>query len=133
MNALLAWAGLHPVSFYNSMESALAAWEEEREVVLEGYLKWEESFLTGKTAWSTQEIDRKKAECQVAVDKLTKPRTAAQRKAEFMPDTLGGCMCQDANSCESNSKFAGDKWCHTNSDCLWGWDYCAEGRSSKTD
>jgi len=133
LNGLLSWAGLHPVSFYNSMESALAAWEEEREVVLEGYLHWEESFKTGATAWTEEEIERKGKECQVAVDKLTKKRAPAARKAEFVPDTLGGCMCKDQGSCGSNEKFADHEWCYTDSNCMWGWDYCAAGRSSRTD
>jgi hypothetical protein len=130
LQALLCWAGLHPVSFYNSMESALAAWEEEREVVLEGYFKWEESYLTGKTGWSQEEIDRKAHECKVAVDKVLKPRSKKDRKKEFIADTLGGCMCKNADKCETNEKFANKKWCYTDNNCLWGWDYCAEGRSS---
>jgi len=133
LQAMLAWAGLHPISFYNSMESALAAWEEQREIVLEGYFKWEESYQTGKTAWSDSEIDRKKAECQVALDKLLKKRSKADRKKEFVPDTTGGCLCKDQGTCDSNKKFANKKWCHTDENCVWGWDYCAEGRSSRTD
>jgi len=131
MQALLSWAGLHPVSFYNSMESALASWEEEREIVLEGYLKWEDGYQTGKSGWTMQEIDRKKYECQVAVDKLTKNRSAEQRKKEFQPDTLGGCTCKNADSCDSNETFANKKWCYTDDNCIWGWDYCAAGRSSR--
>jgi len=133
LSGLLSWAGLHPVSFYNSMESALVSWEEEREIVLEGYMHWEESFKTGETAWTEDEIDRKAKECQVAVDKLTKKRPPAERKAEFLPDTLGGCMCTDEKACSTNDKFADEEWCHTDSNCMWGWDYCAAGRSSRTD
>jgi len=133
LNGLLSWAGLHPVSFYNSMESALAAWDEEREIVLEGYLHWEESYKTGATAWTEEEIDRKGKECQVALDKLLKKRSPAQRKAEFIPDTLGGCLCKDAGSCTSNERFADKEWCYTDNNCLWGWDYCAAGRSSRKD
>jgi len=133
LQALLSWAGLHPISFYNSMESALAAWEEEREIVLEGFFKWEESYQTGKTAWSDSEINRKKKECQVALDKLLKNRSPAERKAEFIPDTTGGCLCSDPDTCEKNSKFADMKWCYTDQNCVWGWDYCAGGRSSKKD
>jgi len=130
LQALLSFVGLHPVSFYNSMESALCSVEEMREKVLEGYFKWEDAYLHGRTGWTLPEMEKKRAECTRAIRQLD----GKEKKNNFgavegqKPDTQGGCMCQDVGQCESNPLFNGKKWCYADGYCTWKWDYCAGGR-----
>jgi hypothetical protein len=131
LNMLLSWAGLHPVSLYNTMESALSSKVEERQRVLQGYFQWEQSYLnvqSGKgTSWTLPVIAEKNKECQVAIDALFGRIRAPTNM--FLPDTEGGCMCKNVRDCHSNSKRDGRPWCNTDSSCTWDWDYCArEGR-----
>jgi len=131
MQGLLSWFGLHPVSYYNSMESALTAVEEEREVLMEAMLKWEESYKSGKTAWTDDQIDRKRKECEIVTDNLLKPYGPGAPPRPWQPDTHGGCMCEDVNSCGNNQHYNGQQWCFTDNNCFWRWDYCAAGRSNQ--
>jgi len=130
LQTLLSFVGLHPVSFYNSMESALCSVEEMKEKVLEGYFKWEEAFNNGATGWTLEEMNRKGGECKRALQQLN----GQTNKDNFgavpgqKPDTTGGCMCERVSECESNPTFNGKHWCFTDSFCTWKWDYCAGGR-----
>jgi len=130
LQTLLSFVGLHPVSFYNSMESALCSVEEMKEKVLEGYFMWETVYHTGKTGWSIPEMNRKGSECKRA----TKQLEGKEKKYNFgavegqKPDTNGGCRCEDVSSCDSNPTFNGKRWCYTDGYCTWKWDYCAGGR-----
>jgi len=137
LDTLLSWVGLHPVSFYNSMESALASVDEMREKILEGYLKWEEAMRNiqdnkdFKSGWTLDAINIKNKECKVAIDALWGRGPAPDDGAgmpSMIPDTQGGCMCIDAKTCDSNEMFQNTQWCYTNSHCTWKWDFCAPGR-----
>jgi len=125
MQGLLSWAGLHPISYYNSMESALTAVEEEREVVLEALFKWEHALSKGETGWTDAEIDRKRQECEKVTKDLLSPSKKDGRP--WQPDTNGGCMCVDVNTCSSNA-YNEQEWCYTDENCFWKWDYCVPGR-----
>jgi len=132
MQGLLSWAGLHPISYYNSMESALACVEDERLIVLEAMAHWEESYLTKATAWPRSEIDRKGRECDVATRYLLEPAGAGEKRP-WQPDTNGGCLCVSVNSCHTNPLYNGRPWCNTDENCFWKWDYCVGGRSRTDD
>lgn len=128
LQLLLSYVGLHPVNFYNSMESALCSVEEQRQKVLEGFFRWEETLQNlenGKqpaTAWNLDNINKKNEECKAAIEALEGTRETN----EFVPDTIGGCMCVDAKECDNSHKCA-----TSSSSCTWRWDYCAKGRSSR--
>jgi len=109
LQGLLSWAGLHPISYYNSMESALTSVDQEREVVLEAYFKWETAYQTGRSAWTIEEINRKRHECDVATRNLLEPRKAGEKRP-WQPDTQGGCLCVKPETCDTNPKWDGDGW-----------------------
>lgn len=128
LQSMLCEIGLHPVLLYNLMESALGSVQEERQKVIEGFYKWEEAYTTGQSGWSISAIEARGKECEVAIGQLmgTVPANGA-----VVPDTLGGCMCQDASTCETNPLTDGKQWCTADNKCIWTWDICAPGRSSK--
>jgi hypothetical protein len=130
LQVLLSWIGLHPVSFYNSMESALCSVEEMKEKVLEGYFHWETAYHQGHTAWTVPEMEKKGEECKRAIGQLDgkTPKYNFGAVPGQKPDTQGGCMCEDVSTCDSNGGFNGKLWCHTDAYCTWKWDYCAGGR-----
>jgi len=137
LDMLLCYIGLHPISFYNSFESAFATSEEMYEKVAEGLFKWEEAYnnlLAGKTnitGWTRDAIRRKNVECLIAVNAvLGKPLPEFIATRPFVPDTMSGCMCEDSKSCETNPKRNGQQWCDADHNCTWQWDVCAPGRSS---
>jgi len=139
LDTLLSWVGLHPVLFYNSMESALASVAEMREKVLEGYYMWEQAILNIElkaqyvSGWTLEAIKKKNKECKASMDALfgrgPPPEDLAGVPA-FVADTEGGCLCLDAQSCEQNRKFNDKQWCYTTPECTWKWDFCAPGRPS---
>jgi len=133
LQTLLSFVGLHPVSFYNSMESALCSVEEMKEKVIEGYFRWEETYHTGRTGWTMQQMDKKAGECKRAIAQIQGRETKDNFGAVpgQKPDTMGGCMCENVSQCENNPRFNGRQWCFTDNFCTWKWDYCAGGRRQK--
>jgi len=131
LDTLLCHIGMHPVAFYNSMESALSSVDEMKEKVLEGMSMWEKTILNIEekkkpaTGWTLPAIKEKNKECKQAIAKLWGKKPA---DGDFIPDTEGGCMCKNVAQCDSTKPYDGGKWCYTTADCTWKWDFCAPGR-----
>jgi len=144
LDTLLSWVGLHPILFYNAMESALSSVDDMREKILEGYRRWEEAMdniekgekpANGHhSSWTLEKIKVKNKECKAAIDALwgkAPPADDGSGSQATVPDTQGGCFCIDSSTCDTNEAFANEKWCFVNSDCTWKWDFCAPGRQKQ--
>lgn len=128
LQAMLVEIGLHPVSLYNLMESALGSVEEERQRVIEGFFKWEEAYNTGESGWTVPAIEARGRDCELAVGYLM--GTIPLPNGVQIPDTVGGCTCENINTCKTNPLKNGKKWCKisTTKPCTWATDYCAPGK-----
>jgi len=70
LNFYLSRVGLHPVSLYNTMESALSDEKDERQHILHGFYMWEQAYLQKKSPWTLETIQDKGKECMVLYQKL---------------------------------------------------------------
>jgi len=128
LQAMLVEIGLHPVSLYNLMESALGSVEEERQRVIEGFFKWEEAYTTGASGWTVPAIEARGKDCEAAIGAIM--GTSPAKDSQAIPDTVGGCTCESVETCKSNALYNGKKWCYTSKTkiCTWTWDYCSPGK-----
>jgi len=122
----LSFIGMHPSSFYNAMESALCSKEQERQKLLEGIFRWEESLANQEkgvnpvTSWTLENIELKGQECQIAIAKLyAKPAPSASgldvKQLAFVPDTIGKAGVVVPKPWDSTHSFpvsATRRWLH---------------------
>ena len=105
----LTVAGLHPVLLYSTGESILNDREDLKAKIMEGYWKWEEAYKTGSSPWTEDEVIKRADNCNRAIGVLWGD-IPPSGPHEFVPDTIGGCMCNDAAECNSNPLQDGDTW-----------------------
>jgi len=122
LQSMLSEIGLHPVLLYNLMESALSSVQEERLRVIEGLYKWEEAYQTGQSGWTISASEARGKECDVAIGQML----GKIAPTGFLPDTMGGCMCQNVATCDTNPLTENHRWCEADNKCIWTWDICRD-------